>query len=204
MTCWSNQYTRLKFSLKPSLSFLPEFISNISRMQRNTTFVLGKNILKINSVGIIGCIIAFVSIMFPWYSILTQSYMNNTLTQFYLFMKQSPIPEFFEGWTPQYIRIITLIFVLAGGMLGIVGSLKKKTRILFSGAICIVLSLMLFAGVIVLNGGLLFGNRGGLGEIQYYYLDIGYWLATISAIILFSSLAINAKNKAIISAQQQH
>lgn len=188
-------HTRQKFGLKPSLFFLPELISNISRMQRNTTFVLARNILKINYVGIIGCVIAFVSMIFPWYSILTQTYMNNTLTQFYLFMKKSPIPEFFEGWTPQYIRIITLTFVLAGGTLGIVGSLKKKTHILFSGAICIVFSLILFASVIVSNGGLLFGNRGGLGEIQYYYLDIGYWLATISAIILFSSLAISAKKK---------
>ncbi len=84
---------------------------------------------------------------------------------------------------------------MAGGILGIVGSLRKKTLLLFSGAISIGLSLTLFASFIVLSGGLLFGMRDGLGVFQYYYLDVGYSLATTSAILLFISSVVNAKSR---------
>ena len=95
--------------------------------------------LKANYVGIAGCILALISILFPlWSSMVSGFVLGAMSTQYYLVMVSynisADIPDI--GWqtnAPELWQIVPLALLIAGGVIGLLGNLKKKNTILFRG-----------------------------------------------------------------------
>jgi len=176
------------------------------------------NIRKINYVGIIGGILAFISLALPWWtmnlstsavipiSIDISIYLYKGAVSFMGFMLDLPISVWY-GWS-------TLAFIVLGSILGILGSIisDKGKVMLGAGGALILLSMLIFAVALqieLLKGisipsltgtgtslqlpGITLFSSGSLNimetQINYSnYLSFGFWLALIATIIMFISL----------------
>jgi hypothetical protein len=167
--------------------------------------------LKSNIFGIIGGIIAFVSLFFPWWMMIISSSSGTERLSFSIFpyevtrtllIGSSGIPQvtnvnIWYGW-------IALVLIVIGGLISIAGSIKERTRApIAAGGLLMLLSIIIFA--IGLQNELssqpsslwpankLFSS--GTWSILFTnfpfsaYLTYGFWLALTAAIItLFAAL----------------
>lgn len=163
--------------------------------------------MKPNYIGIVGGILAFISLALPWWtmsmssSIMTMSYSVDVSVYPYqakasaMGMSITFTMELWFGW-------VALVLVVLGGLLGILGSLlsNQRKRLLISGSVLALLSIVIFA--IGLQNELskapvvpgfptvgLFSSSSYdyLGASMNYstYLSFGFWLALVAAIIMF-------------------
>lgn len=163
--------------------------------------------MKPNYIGIVGGILAFISLALPWWtmsmssSIMTMSYSVDVSVYPYqakasaMGMSITFTMELWFGW-------VALVLVVLGGLLGILGSLlsNQRKRLLISGGVLALLSIVIFA--IGLQNELLkapvvpgFPTVGLFSSSSYdylgasmnysTYLSFGFWLALVAAIIMF-------------------
>lgn len=137
--------------------------------------------MKLNYVGIVGAILAFVSIALPWWteSALGLSYdlklydagtLGSTLNYWY-------------GW-------VALVFVLLGGLLGLAGSVMSNgKKIVMGGGILALIAIIVFPvgfqmDLMRLNATIGIFNSGTISA----YLSYGFWLALVAAIIMLVAM----------------
>lgn len=171
--------------------------------------------LKPNYLGIIGSILAIITIVFPWWTIgISYSGFETSYSgqlSVYLHQATATAPgismtvsmNLWFGWT-------ALAFVIIGGLLGLIGSVIASGRrpVLALAGILVLLSIIIFAAALqsqISNGSLansypisypaskgLFssGSYGYAGTSINYsaYLTFGFWLAVVAAIIMFVGL----------------
>ncbi len=161
------------------------------------------NKLKINIVGIIGGILALVSLVLPWWT-LTVSILGSSLgtlsINVYTFQITAlgeteifPL-SFWFGW-------LALALALVGGLIGIIVSFKiNKSKLLAVGGIFAILSLVFFAvgwqlalstmlgqmGLPVTGIGL-FASASFAGGSYAAYLSFGFWIALVAAILMLAA-----------------
>lgn len=131
--------------------------------------------MKLNALGLIAAILAFISIVLPWYSI-TSSYggINYSLLDF---IQAITVPWYIWG---------ALALVVIGGLLGLFGSFiigRNGKNLLVVAGILVILSPIIFAGGYASEGAQLFGSVYGIT----YFLSAGFFLALIAGILLFIS-----------------
>lgn len=161
--------------------------------------------LKQNIIGILGAIIAFVSVVLPWWTMIvstsTLGYSFSTDVSIYPYQAtangfgvSSPLSiDIWYGWA-------ALVLVLIGGVLGIAGSLAQRTRmILVAGGLIALLSVIIFAvglqselskSAVVTGYPMvsLFSTGSFLGYANYTtYLSFGFWLALVAAIVMLAA-----------------
>lgn len=172
---------------------------------------------KINYVGIIGSILAFISLVLPWWTMTLSTlalipvsidisiYLYKGTISFMGFTLDLPINVWY-GWS-------TLAFVVLGGVLGILGSIiHDRGKIMLGiGGILILLSILIFAVALQIElskgmsipsptgtdtplqlPGIILFSSGSLTimetQINYSnYLSFGLWLALVATIIMFVS-----------------
>lgn len=155
--------------------------------------------LKPNIIGIVGGILAFVSLALPWWTMSVSSLGISVDVSVYPYMASvagfgSAAISLWYGW-------LALVLVLIGGLLGIVGSVTPgKAKMLSVGGALALVSIIIFAVGLqleLLQGLLgtgsanvyLFGSgsiaSGGV-EVGYFaYLSFGFWIALVAAILMF-------------------
>jgi hypothetical protein len=156
--------------------------------------------LKPNIIGIVGGILAFVSLALPWW---TMSASSSALSGYggSISFDVYPYMASMAGWgaaaTSLWYGWIALILIIVGGLLGIVGSLKPdKAKMLSYGGILALVSIILFAVGLqldLLQGTLGTGTEniylfasGSIDSTSYFaYLSFGFWIALAAAIVMF-------------------
>lgn len=152
--------------------------------------------LKPNYIGIVGGILAFISLALPWWtlSMSTTGVPISVDVSVYLYQVTTAgltvTMELWYAWA-------ALAFVIIGGLLGIVGSVTALGRkLLIAGGVLALLSIIIFAAglqnelsKIPVTGIGLFssGSYSYMGVSLNYstYLSFGFWLALVAAIIMF-------------------
>jgi hypothetical protein len=182
-----------------------------------------KSYLKANYVGIIGGTIAFVSLALPWWAMSMSATVGGTsysvdvsvypyqATATALGVSQSVAISIWYGW-------VALVLVIIGGVLGIVGSVTALgKKLLIGGGALALLAIIIFAAglqnelsatsvisnapVVGLFSG---GSYNFLGTSMNYstYLSFGFWIALVSAIIMFAAIKTQPGEKAPAPAPQ--
>ena len=171
-----------------------------------------RKFLKPNFKGIVGAIMAFISLALPWwtitidnspvvyggtsYSISIYTYQTTVITNFGL--------SIHLGISTWYAWV-ALVLIVLGGLLGIAGSLVQNARrMLAAGGLFALLSTIIFAAglQIELSKSPVFSDisvgstRVGLfssgifstGGIHFTtYLSFGFWLALVAAVIMLAT-----------------
>jgi hypothetical protein len=164
--------------------------------------------LRINSLGFAGCILAVVSVAFPWWvgsfsGVIRGNEFGNEVI-LYLYRPVTAMGT--SGPTSQnpWCSSIALAFVAVGALLGLLGSVNvRKRRILVVGGILILFSVGIFAAGLQeeISSGTLpqgYPTSAGLfsnGSYKYFgvsthclsYLSLGFWLALAAAIIILAA-----------------
>lgn len=154
--------------------------------------------MKLNYIGIIGAILAFVSIALPWW---TWSMTYETIggsADLYLYQNSgtfwTSLPTADEAW----FCWAALVFIIVGGLLGIVGSATGYgKKMLIGGGVLALLSIIIFA-VGLQNwlsplGGLIGVFSSGSGYSSY--LSYGFWLALAAMILMFVAIIMKPKEQ---------
>jgi hypothetical protein len=138
--------------------------------------------MKLNYVGIVGALLAFVSIALPWW---TESLFGFNYDLKLFDQGNFPTLNYWYGW-------LALLLLVIGGILGLAGSVMsngKKT--VMGGAILALIAIIIFpiglqTDLMRLNApfGVFFsGTISGVGYSTY--LSYGFWFALVAAIIMF-------------------
>ena len=163
--------------------------------------------MKLNVFGIIGGIVAFISLLFPWWTMIVSSPSGNASVSISIYTYEvtrtltigsSGIPQVTDvniwyGW-------IAIVLIIIGGFISIVGSIRERTRgPIAAGGLMMLFSIIIFA--IGLQNELstqplsLWPARSlfSSGNWNIYfpfsaYLTYGFWLALAAAIITLLSL----------------
>ena len=165
--------------------------------------------MKPNVLGIIGGILAFISIVLPWWTMTISSGVmgitySSDLSLYPYQAKATAMGvsmivdmNLWYGWA-------ALALVIVGGVLGIVGSLLQNGKAMLIGAgVLALLSMIVFAAGLQselskapINTGYpqvgLFSNGSssvaGLTSINYTtYLSFGFWITLVAAIIMLAA-----------------
>jgi hypothetical protein len=165
-----------------------------------------KGALKLNITGLVGGILAFVSLALPWWTLSVSSAVTG-FGNFSVDVSIYPYMASMAGLGVTAIDLwfgwIALAFIIVGGLLGIIGSLKpdRAKVLLISGALALVsiiifavgLQIMLLQGLGLDSSIFLFGS-GSLSASEYgadvnylAYLSFGFWIALIAAIMMFAA-----------------
>lgn len=160
--------------------------------------------LRPNIVGIVGGIVAFVSLVLPWWTMTESGRIGNTTTTttitIYTYTSNLPMAAntgLWYGW-------VALAFVVTGGLLAIVGSLIKNTRLLLvASGVLVLISMVIFAvglqtelsespigpvSSLFASGSFTTSLLSFSYTVDYLaYLTLGFWLALISAILMFTA-----------------
>lgn len=168
-------------------------------------------ILKLNYIGIIAAIIAFISLALPWWTMAMSAEamgvkINADVSVYPHIATASAMGQSQTVAMDLWFGSVALALILMAGVLGIVGSLlvgKNGKIILVAAGILALLSIVIFA--VGLQGELsesapvsgfpvvgLFssGSYSLMGTSMDYscYLSFGFWLALIATILAFISL----------------
>jgi hypothetical protein len=182
-----------------------------------------KSYLKVNYVGIIGGIIAFVSLVLPWWTLSMSTTLAGTsysvdvsvypyqATATALGVSQSVAISIWYGW-------VALALIIIGGVLGIAGSVTALgKKLLIGGGALALLAIIIFAAGLqnelsataVISGAPVAGlfssgsyNFFGTSMDYSTYLSFGFWIALVSAIIMFAAIKTQPVEKAPAPAPQ--
>lgn len=143
--------------------------------------------MKPNYIGIIGGILAFVSLALPWWT-MTVSIMGISMSAD-LYLYKSGTDTTVEIGLEWYCWA-ALALVLLGGILGIVGSVTEYgKKLLIGGGALALLSIIIFAvGLQMDLSGTpvgLFSSVTYMGASYSTYLSFGFWIALVAAIMMF-------------------
>lgn len=166
--------------------------------------------MKVNYVGIIGGILAFISLILAWWTV-TFSYSGVPISldaSLYLYQFTAVGIPLTTG-VPWYCWV-AFALVVVGGMLGIVGSVTKfGKRFIAVGGALVLLSIIVFVAGFQVSGLSFLGMSGiglfssgvlisGVFSLNYTsYLSFGFWLALVSAIVLFVAIRMHPKEEVV-------
>lgn len=163
--------------------------------------------MKLNYVGIVGGILAVVSLALPWWTMsVSSSALGSTFS-----MDASMYPYQATATAMGVSEIVSinlwfgwaaLALVVIGGLLGLVaGVITARRTLLAVGGLLVLLSIIVFAAGLqneISNGTLATGfptgvglfssssyNYMGLSMSYSTYLSFGFWLALVAAIVMF-------------------
>jgi hypothetical protein len=158
--------------------------------------------LKVNFVGIAGCILAFISIIFPWFTaygyrgftIITeykyQLYLCQTVTSTGLFGSSGEV----QTVQPYETTLLVLALLIVGSVLCLISSIYWKGKLMLVSGILTLSSIIIFVFFMSMNLEAL--ARAYISGYTFSsYLDTGFWLALVGAILMFGSLAVRSKDK---------
>jgi len=169
--------------------------------------------LKLNYIGIVAAIIAFISLALPWWTMSASAgvevitvrtdvsiYPYKATASATMGMSATVAMDLWFGWA-------ALALIVIAGITGIVGSVivgKTGQMVLIVAGILALLSIIIFAAGLqselskappvlgLRKVGLFFSHSwsydGHISEEYSTYLSFGFWLALVSAIITFISL----------------
>jgi hypothetical protein len=156
---------------------------------------------KLNNLGILGAIVAFTSLVMPWWNMTASVPIvglgNSTAIDFPLYL-YSNSTRLFTNPPSQVISLnlwfcwVTLALAALAGILAIVGSMiiGKGNRILLIGGVIGLLSIVVFAiGLYIelstTGSGLdLFKTASGTWGTLATYLSFGFWAALVAAVTM--------------------
>jgi hypothetical protein len=168
--------------------------------------------LKLNYSGFIGGILAFISLVLPWWamSISSSGQGMNLSDQVTLYLYQTRVTitgiSLSASTNLPWYCSVALAFVVLSGLLGLAGSVIANGRriVLSLGGILALFSIIIFAAGLqsqISNGSLATGYPTGAGLFSsgsygYFgmsmdyssYLSFGFWLALVAAIMMFAAL----------------
>jgi len=167
--------------------------------------------LKANYIGILGAVIAFVSLVLPWWSMTLSSSVVGASFSFdanlYLYQLANSVADF--SLANSWYAWAALALVLIGAILALAGSLMEKGRMLLAGGgVLEIVAMVIFAvglmtdlsGIAEFVGIGLFSNISVFGANVSTYLSYGFWLALVAAIMMFAASAWRPKETAPIPA----
>jgi len=137
--------------------------------------------MKLNYLGIVGAILAFISIALPWW---TESVFGFNYDLKLFDQATFSTLNYWYGW-------LALLFVLLGGLLGLAGSVMPNGKqTVMAGGILALIGIIIFpiglqTDLMRLNipFGIFFS--GTISSINVStYLSYGFWLALVAAIIM--------------------
>jgi len=153
--------------------------------------------LKLNIIGLISAILAFIAIVLPWYTVTYIVSFNFSLVDF----------ANLAGYIGPLAREIqaaiygALALLIIGGLLGLFGSFLigrlGKSLLAFGGLLAIV-SPIVFAAGLSSKGVPLFGSIGPVS----YFLSAGFFLAFIAGILMFISMLRHPKEAEAVTPPQ--
>lgn len=153
--------------------------------------------MKLNYIGIIGAIIALISLALPWWTVSASSGGIRLTYNWNLY----DAGTYGTGMNLWY-NWLTLLFVILAGILGLVGSIMPNgKKILMGGGLLALLAIIIFpvglqTDLSSNNSPVSIFSSTTISEISYStYLSFGFWLALVSAIIMFVA-ATKATTKA--------
>lgn len=145
--------------------------------------------MKLNIIGIIGAVIAFISSTLPWWAI-SLSIMGTPFSDTMYLYQTGDFGYVLSLW---YVWAAFALVIL-GGLLGLAGSIVPKGKmLLIGGGVLALLSIIIFAVGLqtdLSSSGAPFGlfssSSSGTGYITSYstYLSFGFWLALVSFIVM--------------------
>lgn len=142
--------------------------------------------MKLNLIGLISAILAFISIALPWYSVVGPMSEHDSLLVFVSTAGGIGGTSIGVLW----FIYVALAFLIIGGLLGLIGSLiigKNGKNLLVAGGALVLLSPIIFAvgwATSVIASVLpLFGSIGA----YTVFVSFGFFLALIAGILLFIS-----------------
>lgn len=146
--------------------------------------------MKLNYIGIVGAIVAFISLALPWWTVTaTVSYFGYGSTStgnWYLYNAGS----YGVGMNLWY-DWVAILFVILAGILGLAGSIVQNgKKILIGGGLLAVLAIIVFPLGLQMdlssnNSPIgIFSSTSASGYSYSTYLSFGFWLALVSAIIM--------------------
>jgi hypothetical protein len=156
--------------------------------------------LKPNIIGIVGGILAFISLALPWWTMSVSSFGISVGVSVYPYMAGASEIGLSTGISLWY-GWVALTLIIVGGLLGIVGSVKPdKRKLLLVGGVLALVSIIIFAvglqldflsipstevsPALALFGGSSISVSGY--DISYFaYLSFGFWIALVAAIVMF-------------------
>lgn len=154
--------------------------------------------MKLNYIGIIGAILAFVSIALPWWTVsITYETVSGSI-DLYLYQMTAvggatflPMAELWFCWT-------ALALIIISGLLGIVGSVTKYSKMMYiGGGVLALLSIIIFVGGLQDKLSATGGYIGIFTSTSMYstYLTYGFWLALVAMILMFVAIIIKPKGQ---------
>jgi hypothetical protein len=142
--------------------------------------------LKLNYIGIVGAIIAFISLALPWWTA-SASYSGIGLTYNWNLYDAGTIGAGMNLW----YNWVALLLVVLAGILGLAGSIMQNgKKILMGGGLLAVLAIIIFPVGLQMDLSSnnspfgLFSSTSVSGYSYSTYLSFGFWLALVSAIIM--------------------
>ena len=157
--------------------------------------------MKPNYVGIVGAILAFISLILPWwtmsvsYSILSVSYSVDVSVYLYQTTTGAltfALANYWYVWT-------ALALIIIGALLALAGSVMAKGKMmLIGGGLLAIIALIVFAAGLMMDlssvsgfSGIGLFNSGTIGAGEFgsmnfsTYLSYGFWVALVAAILMF-------------------
>jgi len=137
--------------------------------------------MKLNYIGIVGAIIAFISISLPWWT-----YIESGVSYDLKLYDQGSLTSLniWYGW-------VALLFLIIGGLLGLAGSvmLDGKKTVMGGGILALIAIIIFPVGLqtdlmrLNVSFGVFFSGTIS-GVTVSTYLSYGFWLALLAAIIM--------------------
>jgi len=149
--------------------------------------------LKINYIGIVGGILAFISVALSWWTFSASAGGISTSVDLYIYQTGT----LYGTTTATWYTWSALALIIIGGLLGLVGSLTAMgKKVLIGGGVLALLSIVIFAvglqmdlsNVPVSGIGLFSSGSISIGTISVSwstYLSYGFWLALVAMILMF-------------------
>lgn len=148
---------------------------------------------------------AFISLVLPWWSMtLTGGSYSGSLS---IYPYQATVSSMGLSYTVNvnlWYAWTALALIIVGGLIGIAGSLLTNGRpLILVGGLLVLLSIVIFAvglqnelsqpsvaGLRAYTGGTSLFSSSSFDAVNYVtYLSIGFWIALVSAIIMFAASA---------------
>jgi hypothetical protein len=175
-------------------------------------------------LGIVGGVIAFVSLALPWWTV-TFSWSligidSQTWVLVYLFQAKAGLPGFYNSPPPSQVNLwfgwVALVLIVIGSLIGILGGLRQHTKMVFISGLLVLASMTVFAvglqselwkGPIdpwgfpvpgLFSSGITVSRTLiplPLEGITYIaYLTYGFWIALAGAVIMLASPIVKRVN----------
>ena len=168
------------------------------------------SVLKPDVASIVGGLLAISSLAFPWWTVSVVFQLMGIDRPGYMSLYLYRADTSALGWSrSSQLNLsfgwITLALVVSASLLGILGGLLRRTRMVLIGGSCAIASTMVFVAALqseLLNGPVVpWGfivtgvfssatiDQGYLSSVSYTaYLSFGFWIALAAGVILLVSV----------------